>query len=800
MTRLSFVAALAIYVVGSMSAWAAGPDAALVGARHKSGPVTIRGVATHVSSDRFTLQTTTHGAYVVDDTPPTQVVEKGRTGRLRLIEGNHVGVRGYVKGRTIRAIQVRVYPVAPKQVSIRGTIAGIAGNGVRVHTGATFATIVVTSSTVIQSSSSSLRLSDLRVNDRVDARVVASGHDVVAVRIHVYRTQAAQRHVQVRGTVVTTIPHGLVVRPPGSSAQTIALNTQTRYYSGAARTSGSPHIGDQVTVYACCAGHPLVADSIHVHQTKATTRSTELRGTVVALSSTNLRLDTPRAPLIRLQSSTVFEVGAVRTTRTSIRVGDLISVRGSASGGTFTAARVHVFQASRKVSTVRGMVTAVSSSSLRVVERGATYSVVVGSKTSTRLSGRPIPPSQIRLGDHARAVGRLTGHRLQATSVDVSRAVTKEVTVRGMLTAGGSTWLQVTHSSGARETVRLDSHTRVMFQGHATTGASLFPGMRVVARGTRSGTELHASSVTASAKVSSETGRVVNQAGSNIEIQRSSGTLVRVDLPTGVVPRDGAHAVAVRQIGHGAYLRVSGYLEPSKVLRATTVTVLHPTLTVRGILSWHGGVASVRTATGATYAARFGRSSSVLASQLDVPLQPADIPSGTTVDLVGAVDLSGSLAVQTVTVRLHSTTLRAKVDSLQSGGLSLGVGGGSVRVRINSGTTISQGSHPLLVGDIVAGDVVTVYGYALKDGAVTARKISVHRRLLGLDGIVASVSDKSFGLTASDGSHTVLVSSTTLIFGVAGASLSNGMKVHVSGYLRGDAVILATRVRILKSP
>jgi hypothetical protein len=45
----------------------------------------------------------------------------------------------------------------------------------------------------------------------------------------------------------------------------------------------------------------------------------------------------------------------------------------------------------------------------------------------------------------------------------------------------------------------------------------------------------------------------------------------------------------------------------------------------------------------------------------------------------------------------------------------------------------------------------------------------------------------------------VLVSTSTLIIGTVGTILASGMKVHVTGYLRGDTAILATRVRILKS-
>jgi cytoskeletal protein CcmA (bactofilin family) len=105
----------------------------------------------------------------------------------------------------------------------------------------------------------------------------------------------------------------------------------------------------------------------------------------------------------------------------------------------------------------------------------------------------------------------------------------------------------------------------------------------------------------------------------------------------------------------------------------------------------------------------------------------------------------------------------------------------------------------LTLADIVSGDDVTVYGYALSGGTIVARKITVHRRLLAVDGTVASITDQSFVLTAADGPHTVLISGATAVLGPVGTVLAAGMKVHVTGYLRGDGIILATRVRIVKA-
>jgi RNase P/RNase MRP subunit p29 len=798
MKRLPWLIALCLAVWGPASTWAAGPRSSEVAARHKSGPMTIRGIAHHVGSHGFTLQTTSHGTYTVNAAPPTHVVEKGKSGAATVVEGSHVGVHGYVQGRTIRAIEVRVYPIAPKPVSVRGTISRITGNHIQIRTATGSVSILITSSTAIRTSSAALASSGLRIGDRVEARVVASGHETTALHIHVYRSKAPLKHVHLSGTVLASTSHSMVIKQSGTT-YTVALSSTTRYYSGAVRASGSLRTGEQVTVYACCAGQPLVAGSVHIRVQHVIARTTELRGTVVAVSATALRLDTHGAPTVQLQPSTVYEVGAARTTSRGIHPGDAVSVRGQESGGTFRATRVHVYGASRKTATVRGTVAGVSASSIRVIERGAVYIVQIGNGTATHLAGHPIHSSQIHPGDRARAVGHLSGHLLQATSVDLTRPAPKIVTIRGTVTATGASWLVVTQSSGAKQTVRLTSRTQVVFGGRQTSGSAFFPGAHVVARGSRSGAELQASTVTGSASSASETGRLNRVAGRTLLLHRSSGKVVRIDLPAGITPKDGGHAVSLTQLGRGAYLHASGYTELSKALRAVAVTVLHPTLDLRGVLSWQGRTATVRTAGGDSYVALFGRRSAISASRLAGSLRSADIPGGTSVHVVGTVDISGSLAVQTLIARLHSATIRAKIGSMDATGPVVEAAGSEVHVRFIPSTTFFQGSHPLTAGDIVTGDDVTVFGYALSGGTIVARKIAVHRRLLGLDGVVASVTGQSFVLTAADGPHTVLVSATTVVSGTAGTVLAAGMKVHVTGYLRGDGTILATRLHILKA-
>jgi hypothetical protein len=55
-------------------------------------------------------------------------------------------------------------------------------------------------------------------------------------------------------------------------------------------------------------------------------------------------------------------------------------------------------------------------------------------------------------------------------------------------------------------------------------------------------------------------------------------------------------------------------------------------------------------------------------------------------------------------------------------------------------------------------------------------------------------------LTSSEGSNRVILSSSTVVTGGTTDDITSGAPVHVTGYLRGDGVILATRVRIGKKP
>jgi hypothetical protein len=170
-----------------------------------------------------------------------------------------------------------------------------------------------------------------------------------------------------------------------------------------------------------------------------------------------------------------------------------------------------------------------------------------------------------------------------------------------------------------------------------------------------------------------------------------------------------------------------------------------------------------------------------------------DVPAGTHVHVMGTVESDGSILVTTAVVHLASVTTAGTVGSVSSSGLSVVTAAGTLTVRAGTSAEIVQGSHVLRLADVVPGDTVTVEGYQ-GNGVVLLRKLLVHRPLVGLSGVVQAIGSDGLTLSGSVGVTHVLVGPETQVTG----TVATGVTVHVTGYRRGDGVIVATRIRVGK--
>lgn len=312
------------------------------------------------------------------------------------------------------------------------------------------------------------------------------------------------------------------------------------------------------------------------------------------------------------------------------------------------------------------------------------------------------------------------------------------------------------------------------------------------------GSGLQAQSVTVHAPVRAVRGRVISSSRGIVTIAASTGAAITVHIPSGVIATDGGRKLAVPSLHTGSFVRIKGYGEMGGTIRATSITIMHPAVrTSATIVSTAGGV-TIRTSTGERFQLQFGTNTEITGGTARYSLSRGDLGAGARVHVEGVVASNGALVVTSLDVRLRATTVRGKVAAVSATTLSVKVAGKQVRLRDLPEMEIWQGSHSLVLSDLVVGDDVSVYGFHLPHSTILARKITVHRRIATLDGVIASLTDDGFTVQAADGVHRVITSTETIQ--TSGNAPAVAQTVHVTGYLRGDDVLLATRIRIVSKP
>lgn len=779
--QAAIVVSLCLYLVPF-----AGAHPAL--ARSKPGPVDERGVAAHVSSRVFTLRTASHGSFQVVVTADTTVTLKGK--RSRLEEGDHVGVQGFQTGRTLRAIWVHIYSRAvTKPFSDRGTVTSVAAGRLTVQTGGGTLVVTVAPNTPVVVGSRRGHASEVRKGDRVLVRVQRNRAGVTALHIHVYRSAARLHHVSFTATVVAIVGTAVTVKT-GSGQKQIQIPTSAVIYLGNIRTSRSAlHTGEQVRVYACCAGQPLTATSVHIHRSKPHVVSEILHGLFVRLVPGGMVITVSgRQMEVLTPHGTVYEIASATAGRGNFRPGDEVTVRAHLLRGRIVAVRIDVPAASRTPRTIIGTVTAVSPSHITVTSRGRLYRLDL-SGASVTLGGKRVSTGALRAGDKVHAKGILRGTTLTVSSLSAVRPPPVMTTIRGTVVSVHGKSLVIVDTAGTRRAVRLPDGVRPVAHGIPVSAAAVFPGVQATVKGTMNGSTLLASSLEVSVEVRALSGRLVRLAQATLQV-KAAGRLETVDLGGAPVILDTGRHIPVGALKVGAFLEVKGYVPASYRLRATTIRVLHPDLDITGTLVTDTTGHSIRTSAGEIYRIHISGATQVTNARAPVSLTIAEVPDGTRLHVTGKAGSDGSISAATVVVQLSSVTLRGKITGISGSDIAVSSGAIQQTVRLDASAGIWQGSQPLQVTDLVVGDDVTVTGYAGKD-VVLARKLQVHRALVGLDGTVQSTGSSGITLSSSTGTIRVVVGPDTQVSG----NITIGATIHVTGYRRGDGVILATRIR-----
>jgi hypothetical protein len=759
-----------------------GAEAATLFARHTTGAQTIRGTASRVTKNGFTLLSPSKGPIQVSVSKDTKVTG----GSLRA--GAHIGVHGFVRGKSMVAITVRVYPSksAPKARSVRGVVAAVHGSEIDVRAGRSVIRTRVSSATVVRIGSKLGRGTDIHLGDRVEMRLLPGAGLQTAVHVHVYRQKTAGRSVELTG-VLSSVGSTQISLTVSGRQYRISLNGTTKVYLGRHLSNkGAIRRGMHARVFSCCQGGSLTAHSIHLSRTLSVVKQVTIRGLVTSAGRTSLRLSTPAAVDVSFGRSSTFEVGARKTSAASIRALDYVSVRGTRSGARFVATRIHVYLEYRKIRSLSGTVVGPSKGHLVLLVRGKRIAVSVSGPSSLK-SFHP--------GDRVTGTGRLEGPgNMHVISLRV--VPPKLTTVHGVVLTVASGRIQIL-VRGKRLTLSL-GRVRPSLGGSAAPSAAIFPGVRVTALGTASGSSFRATSVAVLVLVRTVSGRITSLKHSVVQVKSSRVKNVSALLSSSTSVTDVGRRLPSSSLAVGTFVQLKLFEASPQLIHVASLLVLHPLLTFTALVLRLSPHLAVREANGEVFALNVGGTTAITSSVGAIPVQFLEIPVGLSVRVSGRADSYGAVVVRTLAVRLHARTVRGKLLQTGPQGVQVQVGSQLFDARVWSGTAFSQGSKAFDPASLVTDDDVTVYGYDTLPGKMIARKVLVHRRLVGISGQISSVTDHGFVLNAADGQHPVVLSQSTVWTRVSPAGLAAGLTVHVTGYLRGDGSVMATRVRLGK--
>lgn len=850
--------------------------------RHRVGPVFIRGTVSEISIRGFRLVSPSKGTLAVETSNLTTYKERSRPVRPSAVQvGAHVGVHGYLSGRTIRAVSVTIYvgrhKAKPKEFTLRGTVIRVGTDWINVALGKRSYHIVLAPGAKVEYRLLPARLSTAKSGQRVDVRYYVSGGKLLATRvellvIHIHhpRThteygtvsrllhagfvletihgqqitviyggrvrlaemvsvrgrgirgafQAEKVHQLQRLPVHTTLVRGSVSAVGagwihllvGGSIVDFTVAPATHVSQGSLPSSASTLRGGQyVSVRFWWQGATRVATSIHIYARIPVPKATgAVKGTIASFAGDVITVRVEgRYYSIDIPATAHIRDGSRSGNRSSLRVGQLISVRYYQQGSRLIATSLHIYASRARQHTYTGTVVSRQREQLRILDRGVLKLVELGTLTKIRETGRTVRPSALQSGQKVRVTGTEKGNVIQASRIDILPLIRTKTghlqsSFRGPISSVGAKVLVLKVAAGSRIKLSLTPATRVIVRKRRVPESWLFSGptATVSVYPSASGTpqviqvDFHPPAKTLS-------GDVAWISRGRMQVMERKNRRQPVNLAVAAVTDDGRRS-NVRSVQAGLHVAVDGFLLPGRTEAALTVAISHPTVRMSGTVTGATGrVIAISRTSGQRITLHFGAGVQAFAKITGQWFWPARIPPGARLSVRG-VEEAGWVLVRTASLTLKSTLLRGVVDRIYSGAsLTLYTDtGGTVLVNTIRTTKISAGRQPVPFGAVEIGDDASIRAYPDAGGGVLASSIDLHRKLTTRTGFVANLTSSGFDLVLRDGSalHFFLSSYTKVEVGgriVPLDELTNGEKVRAEGHLRPDGYIDAIKVDIV---
>src|SRR5579884_1603399 len=399
-------------------------------ARRRPGPVTVRGTVLQMFKAGFTFDSPSKGVFDVQVSKLTGYWEAGVRIKPSAVQvGTHVGVRGYLKGRTLRAIKVTVYKTkggsTPRGSTIRHAVVGSVGRTwIEVSYAKQHWRFVVNARTIVKERNRPVSVTSAKPGQLADIRYYHSGSRLTAIRVTllVIHVRQPKSHFE----------HGTVWRlfRGGFTLETIAGHALSVSYRHAVS------VGEIVSVRGYEQKGRFIALSVRRIK-KLPVKTHVIRGTIARIQGTALRVrESKQTVIFQLQQATKIEVGLHVKSVRSLRSGQYVYVRFWWQGKSRIAKTVHVYSSKsghRKTGKVRGILVSLRQGVVVVRAAGRSVSVQVPAAAHIREGSKPASASALQAGQDISVHYFFSGSTRIATSIHIYASGGKGHTVTGTI-------------------------------------------------------------------------------------------------------------------------------------------------------------------------------------------------------------------------------------------------------------------------------------------------------------------------------------------------------------------------------
>jgi hypothetical protein len=394
------------------------------------------------------------------------------------------------------------------------------------------------------------------------------------------RQRAAAKTDEIVGIVTQSSATSLTVRTATADRDVRLTSTTVVRVDDRASSISAIAVGDKVEVHAQKeADGTSTALTVEIESHP----STEVEGTVKAVTATSLTITTATADVvITLTSTTRFFAHGQTSTAAGVHVGDRVEVEvREQTDKTLAALVVKVEDESIHV---RGTITAVSASSITVHTASGDVVVALTSSTLIRMRGKVSNASMLLAGSRVevQAVHR-ADQSLAAVTITIELANSLSE-IEGSVTEVGSDHLKVHTKSGDDVTVAVNADTIIRANDHLAgltdikVGDRVNVNARVNADGSVTALRIEVEDEHGGGNGNDDhgaelTGNIASISAGAITVTTGGGSTITVNISATTSIRHGATTLAPSDLKVGNHVEVKGALNADGSIAATSIKV-----------------------------------------------------------------------------------------------------------------------------------------------------------------------------------------------------------------------------------